>query len=207
MENIELEILGLASSLTSNNNTYALILKELHGTRRLPVIIGAYEAQAIALELENFKRQRPLTHDLFADALKTLNTYLEKIIIDNIKEGIFYATIYLNNQGNIIKLDARPSDAVAMAVRFKCPIFVKEQVLEEAGVSVKEEDYAEEDFEISHASAYESNISNRYASNPQEIYEQIQRLNKEIEEAILHEDYERAAKLRDEIKKLENKKE
>ncbi len=203
MKYIELEILGLSSALSSSNNTYALILKEVNGVRRLPVIIGAFEAQAIALELENFKRLRPLTHDLFADCLRKLNAFIKKIVITEIKEGIFYSTIFLENEGSVIELDARPSDAVAMAVRFNCPIFVNSSVLDEAGVIVKEEyDILEED-EITKPSESSSKQTTVIEKSQEDFQKKIQALNKQIEEAILNEDYELAAKLRDEIKRLQ----
>jgi hypothetical protein len=198
---IELEILGISSSLSTSNNTYALILKEKYGMRRLPVIIGTFEAQAIALELENFTRLRPLTHDLFYETLIKLDSKIEKIIITDIKEGIFYSIIYLNHLGNIIELDARPSDAVALAVRFRCPIYTEPHVLDEAGVYFNEPENLEEDDVESYSST--SNPSNL---SPEEIKSHIESLNSQIEEAILNEDYERAARLRDEIKRLQNKK-
>lgn len=205
MENIELKILGLSSALSSSNSTYALILKEVQGNRRLPVIIGAFEAQAIALELEKFKRLRPLTHDLFYDAILKLDSTIQKIIIDDIKEGIFYATIYIKiRTGNLIELDARPSDAVAMAVRFNCPIYASPKVMDEAAVLVNDEELEQEGLL---ENTY--NPDNQDTSNEptlENINQKIESLNSEIEEAILSEDYEKAARLRDEIKRLENQK-
>lgn len=208
VEKIELEILGLSSSLSTSNSTYALILKEVHGNRRLPVIIGAFEAQAIALELEKFKRLRPLTHDIFYETILKLDASIQYIIIDDIKEGIFYATIYIRQKnGNIIELDARPSDAVAMAVRFNCPIYTNSKVMDEASVVVNEEEFEENDIiETENRTSTSAQQTNIESLSNEEILQRIQTLNAEIEEAILHEDYEKAAKLRDEIKQLESKK-
>lgn len=204
MKNIELEILGLSSALSSSNNTYALILKEINGLRRLPVIIGAFEAQAIALELENFKRLRPLTHDLFYDVIIKLGAAVQKIVIDDIKDGIFYATIFIRqNDGKILELDARPSDAVAIAVRFRCPIFATHNVMDEASVLVNEEQQ-EEDKLTEQKQNVPSTPQNTPPKSTENLQQKIESLISQIEEAILNEDYETAAKLRDEIKRLES---
>lgn len=205
MKYIELEILGLSSALANtNNSTYALILQEIKGRRRLPVIIGAFEAQAIALELENFHRLRPLTHDLFYETIKKFDATIEKIVITDIKEGIFYSSIYISQNTRIIELDARPSDAVALAVRFRCPIFAEASVLDEAGVYMYEKEENEEPIK----EYFLEKINNAYSliedDKKNEILKRIETLKKKIEEAISNEDYELAARLRDEIERLEN---
>ncbi len=207
MENIELEILGLSSALSSNNSTYALILKEVNGKRRLPVIIGAFEAQAIALELEKFKRLRPLTHDLFHDAILKLDSTIQKIVIDDIRDGIFYATIFIQqNNGNIVELDARPSDAVAIAVRFNCPIFANYKVMEDASVLVSDEQVEEDELPENKPTTPYKAQNNPEKVHTENIEQKIESLTSQIEEAILNEDYEKAARLRDEIKRLEKNK-
>lgn len=197
MKKIELEVLGISSSPTANSGTHALIMKEVHGNRRLPVIIGSFEAQAIALELEKYKRPRPLTHDLFYHVLSSMGIDLVEVLITEIKEGIFYATItFKTYDNNVFDFDARPSDAIALAVRFRCPIFTYEPVLSEAGIEVREEDFYEED-------EPEVPVPQNQPASSKDIKSRIQELYLAIEEAIIMEDYEKAAKLRDEIQKLE----
>lgn len=194
MEKIRLEILGLSSSQTQPGS-YALVLSEANGSRRLPIIIGSFEAQAIALEMENIKPNRPMTHDLFKALAQEFGLTMRELVITSLHEGVFYSKIYMSHNGDVREIDARPSDAIALAVRFKAPIYVLESVMREAGI-----DYSS----ISERSTdpplpVENDPSARHLS----IEEQRTKLLEKIEEAIRREDYEEAARLRDQINNLE----
>ena len=133
MRKIELDIVALSHSVTQSNN-YAVVLGEREGARRLPIVIGAFEAQAIAVAIENMTPNRPLTHDLFKNTLDTFNIQLKEVVINNLLEGIFYARLICLKDGEIIEIDSRTSDALALSVRFKCPIYTYEFILDAAGV-------------------------------------------------------------------------
>ncbi len=190
MEKIELTVLGLSAS-PAGNNAYALILKETNGKRRLPIIIGAFEAQAIALEMEGVEPPRPMTHDLFKNFIKNEDNDLIEVYINDLSDGTFFARMIFAE--NDFELDARPSDAVAMAVRFSCPIYVSAELLEETGILPQDEEENEllegkaTQFPSSKAASYENKVD---------------RLQSQLDKAISSEDYEKAAALRDEIKKL-----
>ena len=186
MEKIQVDILGLQSSPASGG-AYALILKEVNGPRRLPIIIGAFEAQSIALEMEGIKPPRPLTHDLMKILIETLGADLAEVVISELRDSTFYAKLVFDSQ----EVDARPSDAIALAVRFGSPIFVAEQVLNEAGVTPGAEEEGTE--EAAPAKGKEGKLS------------KIETLHAQLKEAIEKEDYERAARLRDEIRNIEQK--
>ncbi|MFZ1081751.1 MAG: bifunctional nuclease family protein [Candidatus Kryptoniota bacterium] len=191
------DILGLSPS-PSSPGAYALILKETEGERRLPIIIGQFEAQAIALELEGIKPPRPLTHDLVKNVLDSLGTTLSDVIISELREGTFYARLNVEGNSSSHEIDARPSDAIAVAIRFGVPIYVSETVMEEAsGISEIEE--GEEPGEGS-SKPERSKKGSSPAHNKETKMEQLQ---KELMDAISREDYERAAKLRDEIRRLQ----
>lgn len=191
------DILGLSPS-PSSPGAYALILKETEGERRLPIIIGQFEAQAIALELEGIKPPRPLTHDLVKNVLDTLGTTLSDVIISELREGTFFAR--LNVEANAVsrEIDARPSDAIAIAIRFGVPIYVSETVMDEAA-AVPEADEGEEQIE----SKTERPKKNRERSPAFTKESKMEQLQKELTDAISREDYERAARLRDEIRRLQ----
>jgi bifunctional DNase/RNase len=189
---VRVELIALTTNRTQPGS-FALILGEVDGQRRLPIIIGAYEAQAIALELErrqsHIQPQRPMTHDLFVNVLKELHVNIEQVLISHLKEGVFYAELHLlyNEKKKII--DARPSDAIALAVRVDAPIFVSEMVMKEVGITISEEE-----------------LSPSPESPPSERLEKLlERLEKNLEEALKNEDYERAAQLRDEINAIKSK--
>jgi uncharacterized protein len=191
MEKIELTVLGLSAS-PAGNNAYALILKETGGNRRLPIIIGAFEAQAIALEMEGVEPPRPMTHDLFKNFIKNEDNNLVEVYINDLSDGTFFAKMIFAE--NNFELDARPSDAVAMAVRFSCPIFVSANLLDETGILPQEDDEKGEIFE---------GQSTQYSGTQTNTYEnKVDRLQSQLDKAISAEDYEKAASLRDEIKKL-----
>lgn len=186
MEKIQVDILGLSTS-PSSGGAYALILKEVNGNRRLPIIIGAFEAQSIALEMEGIKPPRPLTHDLIKSILESMGTELAEITICELKDGTFYAKLSLDSQ----EIDARPSDAIALAVRYGAPIYVAEKVMEEAAFLPENEEQESSD---------PSALKGKDARLPK-----LEALRSQLMDAIEREDYEKAASLRDEIRKIEPK--
>jgi bifunctional DNase/RNase len=191
MEKIKLEIMGLSYS-KSQTGAYALILAEENGKRRLPIIIGGFEAQAIAIELEKMKPTRPLTHDLFKSFALEFNIYLSEVIIHKFVEGVFYAKIFATD-GTITKeIDSRTSDAVALAIRFNCPINTYETVLKDAGILVDDE---EEDEVLSTKKPVHEGELSEYEDYTIEELEDILKI------AIENEEYEKASKIRDEVNK------
>jgi hypothetical protein len=205
MGKILLNILGLSYSQTQSG-AYALVLSEENGKRRIPIIIGGFEAQSIAIELEGLKPPRPLTHDLLLNFATAFNINLTEVNIYKLEEGIFYSELVCDNGNNRIKIDARTSDAVALAIRFKCPIYTTEEIMSQAGI------YLDIDKE-----------KKRAKSNPQPSDEFIKKetkpkdteslykgktlkeLEKLLQETIEKEDYEKASKIRDEIQKRKKK--
>lgn len=199
MEKIRLELLGLSSS-QSQIGSYALVLAEEGGTRRLPIIIGAFEAQAIALEIENIKPDRPMTHDLFTSVMRAFSIEVSEVVISDLKEGVFFGKLICQNGKQTLEIDARPSDAIAIAVRFRVPIFTYEFILGEAGIIVKEQEGEEHEAE--------ETTKRTPKKTPKQEAAPISKLDKmraDLKKALEVEDYEKAAKLRDEIKKLEDK--
>lgn len=190
MQKIRLNIVALVRSEV-HPNSYVIILKEEEGLRRLPILIGAFEAQAIVMALEQKDTNRPLTHDLFKHTLTHFHIDLKEIIISELKDGIFFATLFcINDNGTVLGIDARTSDAIALAVRFDCPIFVNPAILSEAGISIDEN--GEMDEELTSEDL-----------KPLVEYE-LQELEQLLNEALVNEDYELAAKIRDEIKMRSN---
>ena len=193
MEKIKLDILGLSSS-QSQSGSFALVLGETNGKRRLPIIIGMFEAQAIAIEIEKIIPNRPMTHDLFKSFAQSFNFEVEEILISDLKEGVFFAKIVCSNGIKQIDVDARPSDAIAIGLRFNVPIFTYETVLSEAGIVLTDE--AEED---EPAPKKESVQKSRQPESEKLKDLTSDKLNKLLEEALANEDYEKAAKIRDEM--------
>ncbi|MFN8153280.1 MAG: bifunctional nuclease family protein [Bacteroidia bacterium] len=198
MKKIKLEIIGLSFSQTQSG-AYALILGEDDGKRRLPIIIGGFEAQAIAVELENMQPSRPLTHDLFRNFAVEYGITIDEVIIYNLKEGIFFSKLICSNSsGEVKEIDARTSDAIAMAVRFNCPIYTYEFILSSAGMVLDEGDPSEEEKPKSppkKASEKKAGAESEYASlSTDELKESLMR-------AIDEEAYETASKIRDELNK------
>lgn len=197
MKKIKLEILGLSPS-QSQTGTFALVLGEELGNRRLPIIIGVFEAQAIAVQIENIIPNRPMTHDLFKSFAEALNYTLKEIIISDLKEGVFYAKIVCQDGLKEVEVDSRPSDAIAIGLRFNAPIYTTEAILAEAGIVSsslsKEEDEENDDF-------IKESIRPKgsFAEQLQEM--QNDELQKLLEDALAREDYEQAAKIRDEMGK------
>lgn len=196
MEKIQVDILGLSSS-PSAGGAYALLLKESYGVRRLPIIIGSFEAQSIALEIEGIKPPRPLTHDLMKNLVDDLGGTLVEIVIDELRDNTFYAKLLLEVSTISTTIDARPSDAIALAVRTGSQIFVSEDVMRQASFVPSSEDSesSEESFEI--ANDFESKQYPKQSSETK-----VASLQDQLREALEKEDYERAAKLRDEINRL-----
>ncbi|MAC96662.1 MAG: hypothetical protein CMC96_14315 [Flavobacteriales bacterium] len=193
MKKIALDIVGLSYSQTQSG-AYALVLAEQDGKRRLPIIIGGFEAQAIAIELEDMTPSRPLTHDLFKSFAESFKIDIKEIIIYNLVEGVFYAKLICLQNNQEVEIDTRTSDAVALAVRFKCPIYTFEFILEKAGI-VLEEDAAAE------APAPKSKKPRSTKQKKGLDSLSIDELNERLEKAIDTENYEEASKLRDEIQK------
>ena len=195
MDKIKLEIAGLSYSQTQSG-AYALVLAEANGKRRLPIIIGGFEAQAIAIELENMTPSRPLTHDLFKNFAEQYQITINEIIIYNLVEGIFFAKLYCEQNGVEIQIDSRTSDAIALAVRFECPIYTYEFVLSQAGIILEDEDQNEDDSDLIDE---EYDIDDFNAEPVDRLT--LNELETKLKESIENEDYESASKIRDEIKR------
>jgi hypothetical protein len=203
LDRVQLEILGLSSS-PSAGGAYALLLKEMYGIRRIPIIIGAYEAQSIALELEGIKPPRPLTHDLLANIIKNLHAVVNEVVITELKENTFFAKIIFEISGLTNEVDSRPSDAIALAVRLGVPIYIHEKVMDIASFipSSEEQKEMKDEFEDSLDDEIEELKQDEQSSSSSEM--KIASLQDQLRDAIEKEDYERAAKLRDEINKTQN---
>ena len=198
MNKIGLEIIGLSYSQTQSG-AYALVLGEKEGNRRLPIIIGGFEAQAIAIELENMTPSRPLTHDLFKTFASTFEIQVQEVIIYNLVEGIFFAKLICHQSGKEVEIDARTSDAIALAVRFNCPVFTFEFILSSAGIILDEES---ESLDFESEGNVEEEISDLVDDKSADLSKKsIHDLEILLNEAIQKEDYERAALIRDEINK------
>jgi bifunctional DNase/RNase len=192
LQKIQCEILGLSSS-PSTGGAYAILLKEVNGNRRLPIIIGAFEAQAIALEIEGIKPPRPLTHDLLKQIIDNLGANISEVVIDELRENTFYAKIILEISALTNEIDARPSDAIALAVRAQAPIYVSESVMEVAAFIPSEEGDKE---------AEEAEGEEKQGKIPTTKEAKIAALQNKLRAAIDAEEYERAARIRDDIQRL-----
>lgn len=190
MKKVLLEIVGLSYSHTQTG-AYALVLGEAQGKRRLPIIIGGFEAQAIAIELEKMTPSRPLTHDLFKSFAKEFNIEVTEVLIYNLVEGIFFAKLLCTNGVNEIEIDARTSDAIALAVRFNCPINTYEFILSQAGIILDEEALA----------AGQETPQLEMVENEETDYlkKSAEELKQMLDNALSDEDYEKASKIRDEL--------
>jgi uncharacterized protein len=208
-DTIQVDIFGLSLTPSISGGGYAIILKEVAGNRRLPIIIGQYEAQSIALELEGIKPPRPLTHDLLKEVIETFGYSVNYIIINELKDSTFYAKIKFDSS-SLEEMDARPSDAIAIALKFSAPIYVHTEIMDEVGFVP---DYDEQvlpkqegsEFDDTHSELSSEQIKSKpiETKNLSNKEKKLLQLRNELEEAITKEDYERAAQLRDEIKKLE----
>lgn len=194
MRRIELEIVALSHSMTQSHN-YAVVLGERRGKRRLPIVIGSFEAQAIAVALERMVPNRPLTHDLFKNAFDTFDIQLKEVIISNLLDGIFYARLVCMKNGELFEIDSRTSDAIAMAVRFECPIFTYDFILEAAGVILEEQE----------GGGFSAVPAPSHLDESAMETWPLDALRGRLQEALDNEEYEMAAKIRDELKRREAK--
>ena len=189
MKKIRLKILGLSYS-QDQSGAYALVLAETDGNRRIPIIIGAVEAQAIAINLEGLKPPRPLTHDLFTTVLSTFDIQITEVFIHAFEEGIFYAEMKLAGEKGNFNIDSRTSDAIALALRCNCPIYTTEEVMSQTGILIDLEDTAEE--ETQEDEFDEHSVYDEFT---------LDELNEMLEKAVQDEEYEKASVIRDEISK------
>lgn len=192
-DRIKLNIIGLTSS-HSQRNSYTLILGEENGELKLPIVIGGYEAQSIALVIEGLKPQRPLTHDLISNFFSQFGIILKEVIINKLEEGVFFSTLVTEKDDKIQNIDARTSDAIALALRIKCPIYTYKSILNDAGIQ-----YEENDTEGEEKEEIIEDINTPVVTNDLNQLS-LKELEAELEKAIKIEDYVRAALLRDEIK-------
>jgi len=194
MGKVKLNVLGISYSQTQSG-AYALVLSEEEGKRRIPIIIGGFEAQSIAIQIEGLTPPRPLTHDLFLNFAKSYSIELIEVQIYKLEEGVFFSKLHCDNGKKEVYIDARTSDAIALALRFKCPIYTTEEIIEKAGI-ILEIDANEEEVEKAPLAEkkenYDSTLFNKMS---------LSELKTILEEAVLNEDYEKASKIRDEIKK------
>lgn len=197
MKKIELDIVGLSYSQTQSG-AYALVLGEVNGRRRLPIIIGSFEAQAIAIEIEKMTPSRPLTHDLFKSFAQAYSIQIQEIIIYNLVDGIFYAKLICSDGKKTVEVDARTSDAIAMAVRFDCPIYTYEFILSTAGIVIEGNDFVYLE-NLSEQPSEEKNTAASPAGNYKSV--SVDELKTMLQEALAEEAYEKAAKIRDELNK------
>ncbi|HRI78845.1 MAG TPA: bifunctional nuclease family protein [Cyclobacteriaceae bacterium] len=202
MKKIKLEILGLSSS-QSRTGSFALVLGESDGNRRLPIIIGMFEAQAIAIEIEKIVPNRPMTHDLFKSFANSFHFHVEEIVISDLKEGVFFAKIVCSDGLNKSEIDARPSDAIAVGLRFDAPIFTFENILAEAGIVLTDEEEDEEKEKTEPKAEQKVKVKKESSSKKGDDFKSysVDKLNDLLKDAIEKEDYERAAKIRDELGK------
>lgn len=198
MKRVKLKVMGISYSQTQSG-AYALILIEEDGERRIPIIIGGFEAQAIVIKLENLDPPRPLTHDLFKKFADEFNISVVEVMIYKLEEGVFFSRLLCNNGAKEYSIDSRTSDAVALALRFGCPIFITEDILEKAGISMNQTDTdlagADESDEV-----FETESPAYSSYSEEELY-------KMIDDSVKTEDYEKAASLRDELEKRKKRKE
>jgi uncharacterized protein len=200
VKKIKLEILGLSSS-QSQTGSFALVLGEVGGNRRLPIIIGMFEAQAIAIEIEKILPNRPMTHDLFKSFANTFHFHVEEIVISDLKEGVFFAKIACSDGLKKIEIDARPSDAIAIGLRFDALIYTYETILAEAGIVLTDQEEEEEKVEPKQepkAKVKKENV--KKGSDDFKNYS-VDKLKEMLKETLEKEDYEKAAKIRDELGK------
>ncbi len=192
MNKIKLEIAGLSYSQTQSG-AYALVLSEVGGKRQLPIIIGGFEAQAIAIELEKMTPTRPLTHDLFRNFAQAFSIEVKEVVIYNLSEGIFYSKLICESDGITTEIDARTSDAIAIGVRFNCPIYTFEHILSSAGIQGEEGESSDSDYPV------EEDYSENEEGNLNSMSEE--ELQGQLGDAIDNEDYELASRIRDEMNK------
>ncbi len=200
MDKVELDIINITQGFTQHHS-YAVVLGEVKGKRRLPIVIGAAEAQAIAVAIENMPPARPLTHDLFKTVMETFHVFLSEIVITNLMDGVFYSKLVCIFNGEEHEIDSRTSDAIALAIRFGCPIYIYGNILESSGIVLMEENIEQEMME---EFSTVSSSSSKKEKTDYTIYTGKE-LEKLLNEALANEDYEKAAAIRDELNKREEK--
>ena len=201
MAKVKLKVLGLSCSQTQSG-AYALILAEENGNRRIPIVIGGFEAQAIAIGLERLHPPRPLTHDLFINFAKSFGIAITEVNIYHLEEGIFYSELVCMTNGSYIKIDARTSDAVALAIRCNCPIYTSEQIIEKAGIVFNVGDERDERAEQPEPEKKEEQQPTPTGTDKYEKLS-LKELKKLLSKSISNEDYEEASHIRDEIQRRE----
>lgn len=189
---VKLRVMGLTFSQTQTGS-YALILAEESGKKRIPIMIGAFEAQAIALHLEELKPPRPLTHDLFLSFSRAYGVELKEVLINKLEEGIFYSELVFFHNDDTVRIDSRTSDAVALALRFKCPIYTTTEILEKAGIILEDKAIEEKGIE-DESSAGGDTMESKPLSELEDM----------LEKAVTDEDYETASQIRDELKRRQD---
>ncbi len=195
LKKIELEIIALSHSV-SQTHSYAVVLGEVNGLRKFPIVIGAFEAQAISVALERMQPNRPLTHDLMKNFMLAFEINLHEVIINNLQEGIFYSKLVCSTNSDTVEIDSRTSDALALAVRFGCPIYTYEHIIAEVGTVTGNEQYSSE----------QSKAETETDSERDKLSEmEIDQLRELLDEVLKEEDYIRAIPIRDELKKREKK--
>ncbi|MGM0649041.1 MAG: bifunctional nuclease domain-containing protein [Bacteroidota bacterium] len=207
MDKIKLKVLGLSYSQTQSG-AYALVLEAIGSEHRIPIIIGSFEAQAIAIQLENLKPPRPLTHDLFLSLAEQLKFWIKEVQIFKLEEGIFHSRLIVINGKETLEIDARTSDAVALALRFNCPVYTTKEIIDQAGLIINIEGEEPEDESTGTASEKKQTPTSNTTSESVENLSQksLDELNNMLQDAIEKEAYEKASKISDEIKKRKSDK-
>lgn len=194
MKKIELEIVALSHSITQTHS-YAVVLGEINGLRRLPIVIGGFEAQAIAVALERMSPSRPLTHDLLKNFMMAFNVDLHEVVINDLQEGIFYSKLVCSSANDTVEIDSRTSDALALAVRFGCPIFTYDTILDQAGILMEDDGKTKTTAPVTSETGGSDNLKSL----------SLEELEGLLTEVLDHEDYIRAIAIRDEIKSRKTK--
>ena len=194
MKKIELEIVALSHSITQTHS-YAVVLGEINGLRRLPIVIGGFEAQAIAVALERMSPSRPLTHDLLKNFMMAFNVDLHEVVINDLQEGIFYSKLVCSSANDTVEIDSRTSDALALAVRFGCPIYTYDTILDQAGILMEDDGKTKTATPVTSETGGSDNLKSL-------SFEELEGL---LTEVLDHEDYIRAIAIRDEIKSRKSK--
>jgi len=200
MKKIELEIVALSHSITQTHS-YAVVLGEVNGMRRLPIVIGGFEAQAIAVALEKMQPSRPLTHDLMKNFMNAFGIELVEIIISDLQEGIFYSKLVCSSENDTVEIDSRTSDALALAVRFGCPVFTYENILDSAGILMEETTGGTEKKKKGKKEPVEEEVTTNQDLKTMSVEE----LNTLLNDVLEKEDYIRAIAIRDEINSRKKK--
>lgn len=202
MSKIKLNVLGISYSQTQTG-AYALVLAEENGKRRIPIIVGGFEAQAIAIQLEGLKPPRPLTHDLFLNFARTFKINLLEVTVYKLEEGVFYSKLTCDNGRQIIEIDARTSDAIALALRFKCPIYTTEEIMRKSGIIL---DFEKEAQPRTKSDPVVKKMRVEGDASGDELSKvSSQELKTLLDEAIKEENYEKASLIRDEINRRKSK--